>query len=146
MKKLTLGKLGEGYTKCCANFMAHWKLISRMGSGVPEFRKQRQEDLCEFKANLVYTRGDLGQDSSDDNLSGTHGPPLTSDASFWSDYQDEVSEIKPQALQILGKYFATELAFWLQREEKDALEWHRAIKPAIEIEGNILCQLQCLGD
>ncbi|XP_050013069.1 src kinase-associated phosphoprotein 1 [Alexandromys fortis] len=33
--------------------------------------------------------GDLGQDSSDDNLSGTHGPPLTSDASFWSDYQDE---------------------------------------------------------
>nr|BAE20569.1 unnamed protein product [Mus musculus] len=33
--------------------------------------------------------GDLGQDGSDDNLSGTHGPPLTSEASFWSDYQDE---------------------------------------------------------
>uniref|UniRef100_A0A8C5JZ33 Src kinase-associated phosphoprotein 1 n=1 Tax=Jaculus jaculus TaxID=51337 RepID=A0A8C5JZ33_JACJA len=33
--------------------------------------------------------GDTGQDSSDDNLSGTHGLPITSDASFWSDYQDE---------------------------------------------------------
>lgn len=33
--------------------------------------------------------GDLGQDGSDDNLSGTHAPPLASEASFWSDYQDE---------------------------------------------------------
>ncbi|CAO2645021.1 Src kinase-associated phosphoprotein 1, partial [Lemmus lemmus] len=39
--------------------------------------------------------GDLGQDSSDDNLSGTHGPPLTSDASFWSDYQDEEKSQTP---------------------------------------------------
>ncbi|TKC50592.1 hypothetical protein EI555_011525 [Monodon monoceros] len=31
----------------------------------------------------------LGQDSSDDNHSGTHGPSLTSDAPFLSDYQDE---------------------------------------------------------
>ncbi|XP_005394302.1 PREDICTED: src kinase-associated phosphoprotein 1 isoform X2 [Chinchilla lanigera] len=33
--------------------------------------------------------GDRGQDSSDDNLSGTHGPPLTSDAPSLADYQDE---------------------------------------------------------
>lgn len=33
--------------------------------------------------------GDLGQDSSDDNHSVTHGPPLTSDVPFWPDYQDE---------------------------------------------------------
>ncbi|EDM05812.1 src family associated phosphoprotein 1, isoform CRA_c [Rattus norvegicus] len=32
---------------------------------------------------------DLGQDGSDENLSGTHGPALASDASFWSDYQEE---------------------------------------------------------
>ncbi|XP_044900314.1 src kinase-associated phosphoprotein 1 isoform X5 [Felis catus] len=31
----------------------------------------------------------LGQDSSDDNHSGTHGPSLTSDAPFLPDYQDE---------------------------------------------------------
>ncbi|EFB19961.1 hypothetical protein PANDA_005006, partial [Ailuropoda melanoleuca] len=31
----------------------------------------------------------LGQDSSDDNQSGTQGPSLTSDASFLPDYQDE---------------------------------------------------------
>nr|KAF6458812.1 src kinase associated phosphoprotein 1 [Rousettus aegyptiacus] len=31
----------------------------------------------------------LGQDSSDDNHSGTHGSFLTSDAPFLSDYQDE---------------------------------------------------------
>lgn len=31
----------------------------------------------------------LGQDSSDDNQSGTHGPSLTSDAPFLPDYQDE---------------------------------------------------------
>lgn len=31
----------------------------------------------------------LGQDSSDDNHSGTHGLPLTSDAPFLPDYQDE---------------------------------------------------------
>ncbi|XP_068920435.1 src kinase-associated phosphoprotein 1 isoform X3 [Petaurus breviceps papuanus] len=32
----------------------------------------------------------FGQDSSEDNPSGTHGPSLVSDASFMSDYQDEV--------------------------------------------------------
>uniref|UniRef100_A0A452ETW2 Src kinase associated phosphoprotein 1 n=1 Tax=Capra hircus TaxID=9925 RepID=A0A452ETW2_CAPHI len=31
----------------------------------------------------------LGQDSSDDNHSGTHGPSFTSDAPFLPDYQDE---------------------------------------------------------
>nr|XP_045726223.1 src kinase-associated phosphoprotein 1-like [Mirounga angustirostris]XP_045726224.1 src kinase-associated phosphoprotein 1-like [Mirounga angustirostris] len=31
----------------------------------------------------------LGQDSSDDNQSGTHRPSLTSDAPFLPDYQDE---------------------------------------------------------
>lgn len=31
----------------------------------------------------------LGQDSSDDNHSGIHGPSLTSDAPFLPDYQDE---------------------------------------------------------
>ncbi|XP_006166179.1 src kinase-associated phosphoprotein 1 isoform X2 [Tupaia chinensis] len=36
--------------------------------------------------------GDLGQDSSDDNHSGTQGPPLTADAAFSSDYQDEGME------------------------------------------------------
>ncbi|ERE68125.1 src kinase-associated phosphoprotein 1 [Cricetulus griseus] len=75
--------------KRCAFFTTRGKLILRMGSGIPAFRKQRQEDLCEFEANLVYTRGDVGQDSSDDNLNGIHGPPLTSEAFFWSDYQDE---------------------------------------------------------
>uniref|UniRef100_A0A8I3P1I6 Src kinase associated phosphoprotein 1 n=2 Tax=Canis lupus familiaris TaxID=9615 RepID=A0A8I3P1I6_CANLF len=35
----------------------------------------------------------LGQDSSDDNHSGTHGLPLTSDAPFLPDYQDEVGAI-----------------------------------------------------
>ncbi|XP_044531048.1 src kinase-associated phosphoprotein 1 [Gracilinanus agilis] len=33
-----------------------------------------------------------GQDSSEDNPSGTHGPFLMSDASFMSDYQDEEME------------------------------------------------------
>ncbi|KAI2583761.1 SKAP1 isoform 1 [Pan troglodytes] len=33
--------------------------------------------------------GDIGQDSSDDNHSGTLGLSLTSDAPFLSDYQDE---------------------------------------------------------
>ncbi|XP_039332836.1 src kinase-associated phosphoprotein 1 isoform X4 [Saimiri boliviensis] len=36
--------------------------------------------------------GDLGQDSSDDNHSGTPGLSLTSDAPFLSDYQDEGME------------------------------------------------------
>uniref|UniRef100_A0A8D0XLE1 Src kinase-associated phosphoprotein 1 n=1 Tax=Sus scrofa TaxID=9823 RepID=A0A8D0XLE1_PIG len=34
----------------------------------------------------------LGQDSSDDNHSGTHGPSFTSDAAFLPDYQDEGME------------------------------------------------------
>uniref|UniRef100_A0A8D1W3G0 Src kinase associated phosphoprotein 1 n=1 Tax=Sus scrofa TaxID=9823 RepID=A0A8D1W3G0_PIG len=33
----------------------------------------------------------LGQDSSDDNHSGTHGPSFTSDAAFLPDYQDEAA-------------------------------------------------------
>uniref|UniRef100_A0A452UL93 Src kinase-associated phosphoprotein 1 n=1 Tax=Ursus maritimus TaxID=29073 RepID=A0A452UL93_URSMA len=38
----------------------------------------------------IQPQGDyLGQDSSDDNQSGTPGPSLTSDASFLPDYQDE---------------------------------------------------------
>uniref|UniRef100_A0AC11CV92 Src kinase associated phosphoprotein 1 n=1 Tax=Ovis aries TaxID=9940 RepID=A0AC11CV92_SHEEP len=36
----------------------------------------------------------LGQDSSDDNHSGTHGPSFTSDAPFLPDYQDEGSTVK----------------------------------------------------
>ncbi|EDM05811.1 src family associated phosphoprotein 1, isoform CRA_b [Rattus norvegicus] len=38
---------------------------------------------------------DLGQDGSDENLSGTHGPALASDASFWSDYQEEEKSHTP---------------------------------------------------
>lgn len=47
-----------------------------MSSGWPDFPSQPSGD-------------DLGQDGSDENLSGTHGPALASDASFWSDYQEE---------------------------------------------------------
>ena len=40
----------------------------------------------------------LGQDSSNDNHSGTHGPSFTSDAPFLSDNQDK--EIKPWAFGV----------------------------------------------
>lgn len=51
--------------------------------------RRTRETIFSGASSKSNPGGDLGQDSSDDNLSGTQGPPLTSEASFWSDYQDE---------------------------------------------------------
>ncbi|XP_017170328.1 src kinase-associated phosphoprotein 1 isoform X3 [Mus musculus] len=59
--------------------------------------------------------GDLGQDGSDDNLSGTHGPPLTSEASFWSDYQDEGKQPKGT---FLIKGYSVRMAPHLRKDSK----------------------------
>uniref|UniRef100_A0A8C0WBE6 Src kinase-associated phosphoprotein 1 n=2 Tax=Castor canadensis TaxID=51338 RepID=A0A8C0WBE6_CASCN len=66
--------------KRCINFYEYQKrstnILIKMSKRWPHFR---------FHPSV----GDLGQDSSDDNHSVTHGPPLTSDVPFWPDYQDE---------------------------------------------------------
>ncbi|KAM6174451.1 src kinase-associated phosphoprotein 1 isoform 2-T2 [Erethizon dorsatum] len=51
-----------------------------------------QQIRTRFRFPYCPSGGDLGQDSSDDNHSGTHGPSLTSDAPLLADYQDEGAE------------------------------------------------------
>ncbi|XP_063654370.1 src kinase-associated phosphoprotein 1 isoform X9 [Pan troglodytes] len=61
------------------------------------------------------TGGDIGQDSSDDNHSGTLGLSLTSDAPFLSDYQDEGKQPKGT---FLIKGYSVRMAPHLRRDSK----------------------------
>uniref|UniRef100_A0A3Q2I9T8 Src kinase associated phosphoprotein 1 n=1 Tax=Equus caballus TaxID=9796 RepID=A0A3Q2I9T8_HORSE len=68
----------------------------------------------------------LGQDSSDDNHSGTHGPFLTSDAPFLSDYQDEGIEDITRGAQELDNIIKQG---YLEKKSKDhsffGSEWQK---------------------
>uniref|UniRef100_A0A9L0JH82 Src kinase associated phosphoprotein 1 n=1 Tax=Equus asinus TaxID=9793 RepID=A0A9L0JH82_EQUAS len=68
----------------------------------------------------------LGQDSSDDNHSGTHGPFLTSDAPFLSDYQDEGIEDITRGAQELDNVIKQG---YLEKKSKDhsffGSEWQK---------------------
>ncbi|XP_031210348.1 src kinase-associated phosphoprotein 1 isoform X2 [Mastomys coucha] len=70
--------------------------------------------------------GDLGQDGSDDDLSGTHGPPLATEASFWSDYQDEGIEDISRGAQELDNIIKQG---YLEKKSKDhsffGSEWQK---------------------
>ncbi|XP_017654910.1 src kinase-associated phosphoprotein 1 isoform X2 [Nannospalax galili] len=74
------------------DFLAEGLRNENLSPGARDQRDHILRGFQQIKSRYCWDfppHGDLGQDSSDDNLSGTHGPPLTSDASFWSDYQDE---------------------------------------------------------
>ncbi|CAK7291964.1 Src kinase-associated phosphoprotein 1 [Vulpes lagopus] len=68
----------------------------------------------------------LGQDSSDDNHSGTHGLPLTSDAPFLPDYQDEGMEDITRGAQELDNIIKQG---YLEKKSKDhsffGSEWQK---------------------
>ncbi|XP_005862066.1 PREDICTED: src kinase-associated phosphoprotein 1 [Myotis brandtii] len=68
----------------------------------------------------------LGQDSSDDNHSGIHGPSLTSDAPFLPDYQDEGIEDFPRGAQELDSIIKQG---YLEKKSKDpsffGSEWQK---------------------
>ncbi|XP_023985935.1 src kinase-associated phosphoprotein 1 [Physeter macrocephalus] len=68
----------------------------------------------------------LGQDSSDDNHSGTHGPSLASDAPFLSDYQDEGMEDITRGAQELDNIIKQG---YLEKKSKDhsffGSEWQK---------------------
>ncbi|XP_058561557.1 src kinase-associated phosphoprotein 1 isoform X3 [Neofelis nebulosa] len=68
----------------------------------------------------------LGQDSSDDNHSGTHGPSLTSDAPFLPDYQDEGVEDITRGAQELDNIIKQG---YLEKKSKDhsffGSEWQK---------------------
>nr|XP_036854969.1 src kinase-associated phosphoprotein 1 isoform X1 [Manis javanica] len=68
----------------------------------------------------------LVQDSSDDNHSGTHGPSLTSDAPFLSDYQDEGMEDITRGAQELDNIIKQG---YLEKKSKDhsffGSEWQK---------------------
>ncbi|KAM7068759.1 src kinase-associated phosphoprotein 1 isoform 2-T2 [Molossus nigricans] len=68
----------------------------------------------------------FGQDSSDDNHSGTHGPSLTSDAPFLSDYQDEGIEDFTRGAQELDNIIKQG---YLEKKSKDhsffGSEWQK---------------------
>uniref|UniRef100_A0A8C3VI93 Src kinase-associated phosphoprotein 1 n=1 Tax=Catagonus wagneri TaxID=51154 RepID=A0A8C3VI93_9CETA len=68
----------------------------------------------------------LGQDSSDDNHSGTHGPSFTSDAPFLSDYQDEGMEDITRGAQELDNILKQG---YLEKKSKDhsffGSEWQK---------------------
>uniref|UniRef100_A0A2K6PDU3 Src kinase-associated phosphoprotein 1 n=1 Tax=Rhinopithecus roxellana TaxID=61622 RepID=A0A2K6PDU3_RHIRO len=70
--------------------------------------------------------GDLGQDSSDDNHSGTLGLSLTSDAHFLSDYQDEGMEDIVKGAQELDNIIKQG---YLEKKSKDhsffGSEWQK---------------------
>ncbi|XP_045842475.1 src kinase-associated phosphoprotein 1 [Meles meles] len=68
----------------------------------------------------------LGQDSSDDNQSGTHGPSLTLDAPFLPDYQDEGVEDLLKGAQELDNIIKQG---YLEKKSKDhsffGSEWQK---------------------
>ncbi|XP_054173610.1 src kinase-associated phosphoprotein 1 isoform X4 [Homo sapiens] len=70
--------------------------------------------------------GDIGQDSSDDNHSGTLGLSLTSDAPFLSDYQDEGMEDIVKGAQELDNVIKQG---YLEKKSKDhsffGSEWQK---------------------
>ncbi|XP_054527210.1 src kinase-associated phosphoprotein 1 isoform X1 [Pan troglodytes] len=72
------------------------------------------------------TGGDIGQDSSDDNHSGTLGLSLTSDAPFLSDYQDEGMEDIVKGAQELDNVIKQG---YLEKKSKDhsffGSEWQK---------------------
>ncbi|XP_060242852.1 src kinase-associated phosphoprotein 1 isoform X1 [Meriones unguiculatus] len=75
------------------DFLAEGLRNENLSAGAQDQRDHILRGFQQIKSRYCWDfqpqGGDLGQDSSDDNLSGTQGPPLTSEASFWSDYQDE---------------------------------------------------------
>ncbi|XP_045155252.1 src kinase-associated phosphoprotein 1 [Echinops telfairi] len=70
--------------------------------------------------------GYLGQDSSDDNPSGAHGPSLMSDAPFLPDYQDEGMEDLMRGAQELENILKQG---YLEKKSRDhsffGSEWHK---------------------
>ncbi|XP_066222499.1 src kinase-associated phosphoprotein 1 isoform X2 [Saccopteryx leptura] len=68
----------------------------------------------------------LGQDSSDDNHSGTHGPSFTADAPFLSDYQEEGMEDITRGAQELDNIIKQG---YLEKKSKDhsffGSEWQK---------------------
>uniref|UniRef100_A0A4W2EDV6 Src kinase associated phosphoprotein 1 n=1 Tax=Bos indicus x Bos taurus TaxID=30522 RepID=A0A4W2EDV6_BOBOX len=80
------------------DFLAEGLRNENLSAGAKDNRDHILRGLQQIKARYFWNfqpqGGDqpenyLGQDSSDDNHSGTHGPSFTSDAPFLSDYQDE---------------------------------------------------------
>uniref|UniRef100_A0A8C8W1X4 Src family associated phosphoprotein 1 n=1 Tax=Peromyscus maniculatus bairdii TaxID=230844 RepID=A0A8C8W1X4_PERMB len=75
------------------DFLAEGLRNENLSAGAQDQRDHILRGFQQIKSRYCWDfqpqGGDLGQDSSDDNLSGSHGPALPADASFWSDYQDE---------------------------------------------------------
>ena len=69
----------------------------------------------------------LGQDSSDDNHSGTHGPSFTSDAPFLSDYPDEGEcHLSVFRMTVLLYFLSWGLCLWsfsVQQPSEGSLYW-----------------------
>uniref|UniRef100_A0A8C2MZH7 Src kinase-associated phosphoprotein 1 n=1 Tax=Cricetulus griseus TaxID=10029 RepID=A0A8C2MZH7_CRIGR len=75
------------------DFLAEGLRNENLSAGAQDQRDHILRGFQQIKSRYCWDfqpqGGDVGQDSSDDNLNGIHGPPLTSEAFFWSDYQDE---------------------------------------------------------
>ncbi|XP_012864316.1 PREDICTED: src kinase-associated phosphoprotein 1 isoform X1 [Dipodomys ordii] len=75
------------------DFLAEGLRNENLSAGARDNRDHILRGFQQIKARYCWDfqpqGGDLGQDSSDDNHSITHVPPLAADAPFGSDYQDE---------------------------------------------------------
>ncbi|XP_051014360.1 src kinase-associated phosphoprotein 1 isoform X1 [Acomys russatus] len=112
------------------DFLAEGLQNETLSAGAQDQRDHILRGFQQIKSRYCWDfqpqGGDLGQDSSDDNLSGTHGPPLTSEASFWSDYQDEGLEDALRGAQELDNVIKQG---YLEKKSKDhsffGSEWQK---------------------
>ncbi|MXQ93179.1 hypothetical protein E5288_WYG003592 [Bos mutus] len=117
------------------DFLAEGLRNENLSAGAKDNRDHILRGLQQIKARYFWNfqpqGGDqpenyLGQDSSDDNHSGTHGPSFTSDAPFLSDYQDEGMEDIERGAQELDNIIKQG---YLEKKSKDhsffGSEWQK---------------------
>nr|XP_040124816.1 src kinase-associated phosphoprotein 1 isoform X2 [Ictidomys tridecemlineatus] len=111
------------------DFLAEGLRNENLSAGARECRDHILRGFQQIKARYCWDfqpQGDLGQDSSDDNQSGTHGLSLTSDAPFSSDYQDEGMEDVIRGAQELDNIIKQG---YLEKKSKDhsffGSEWQK---------------------
>ncbi|KAM5274358.1 src kinase-associated phosphoprotein 1 isoform 2-T2 [Ctenodactylus gundi] len=112
------------------DFLAEGLRNESLSAGARDHRDHILRGFQQIRARYCWDfqpqAGDLGQDSSDDNHSGTHGPSLTSDAPFLSDYQDEGMEDIMKGAQELDNIIKQG---YLEKKSKDhsffGSEWQK---------------------
>ncbi|XP_040605506.1 src kinase-associated phosphoprotein 1 [Mesocricetus auratus] len=112
------------------DFLAEGLRNENLSGGAQDQRDHILRGFQQIKSRYCWDfqpqGGDFGQDSSDDNLNGTHGPPLTSEASLWPDYQDEGVENLLRGAQELDSIIKQG---YLEKKSKDhsffGSEWQK---------------------